>query len=193
MWRAVAVMSMVLPLVACGGGDDDTSADGGAAGEDGATAACFAQADVEIGHCVESTNNAPCLDFESDTRVFLPVTPTEVIQPIIGLQGLNMFVFAVRGVGIEPGMAPATPMVDVIVWDGETEVGSYRTMPVFYPDDDDPTLMVAPQLFTVAVLADTLEGESLRVTAEVNDPAGGHFCNETTFIVGELIDGAGLP
>lgn len=194
MWRAVAATWLaMLPLAACGGDDDAPGADGGPGGGDGSAAACFDQANVEIGHCLDSSNDAPCLDFESDTRLFVPVTPTEIIQPITGLQGLNMFVFAVRGVGIEPGMQPETPMVDLIVWDGDTEVGAYRTMPVFYPDDDDPELMVAPQLFTVAVVADTLEGESVRVTAEVNDPAGGRFCNEGTFIVGELIDGAGLP
>ena len=193
LWCFAAATCVVAASFTGCGGDDDGGVDSGGAGSDASSAACLAASALEIGHCVDTANDAPCLDFASPTRQFRPLAPTEVVQPIIGLQGLNMFVFAVRAAGIVPGTAPNLPTVEIAVFNGDEEVGAYDAQPEFYRDTTDTSLMVAPQLFTVVFLADTFEGASLRVTGQVRDLADVQFCDEQTFVVGELIDGAGFP
>lgn len=178
------VTALALLVVACGGGESDGGTDGGSAA-DAAQAQC---APLELGHCIDGATGEPCLDFEAADRQFVPLTGGETVQPIVGPQGSDMFVFAVRAPGIDPGTDENPPLVQLTCYDGELEQGGYQAWPLFFADGDK---MVAPQLYTVIFNAAGFQGQTLRLVAEVVDPSDNRFCGEVSFVVGELLLGAG--
>lgn len=154
---------------------------------DAAVAAC--EPTLKLGYCIDQATGEPCLDFQAENRQFVPLGPTEVVPAIVGPQGAEMYVLAVRAVGIDPGTIEDPPRANVVVYfDGE-ERGRFTSFPAFFPDDDAPGAMVAPQLFTVVFMAAELEGETLSADGIVENPGEGReFCGDATFVGGAVID-----
>ncbi len=189
MFRRVSSVLSVCVLFACGsGGGGEDQPDASASASDASAIQCTQT--LEIGHCVDSATGEPCLDFEAPGRMFVPLTGTENVRPIVGPQGSDMFVFAVRAANIHPGTETDPPMVEIKVFYGDEERGGYLSWPIFFAEGDKQT---APQLFTVIFDSPAIEGETMRVTGEVVDPSGNHFCGETSFVCGELIPGDTNP
>ena len=171
-------------LLACGGADDDAPGDD----PDAAPPACSPTA--EIGHCIDQATGEPCLEFDAAVRNFIPLGQGTVVQPIIGPQAAEMYVLAIRGLGIDPGTIEDPPRTDVVVLFAGEERGRFTSFPDFFPDPTSTGTMVAPQLFTVVFEAAALDGESVTVLGRVTNPGddGEEFCAETTFVGGALIE-----
>lgn len=179
----------VVAWFGCGSGDGQAT-DGGVNGGDGGDPCVLP---LTIGHCVDTATGEPCLDFEAATRQFIPLTQGEVVRPIVGPQGSDMFVLAVRAANVDPGTETDPPKVDLRVFHGADELGGFLSWPIFYPDDSLADTFVAPQLFTVIFDSSSLEGETMEVTGEVQDPRGERFCGEASLVVGTLIPGGPDP
>lgn len=170
----------------CGG----SSSDGGdPPGDDPDAASEECSPTAEIGACVDSATGEPCLDFDAATREFAPLGSGVVVQPILGPQGSEMYVLAIRGVGIDPGTVEDAPRAELVVFHSGEERGRFTSFPSFFADATVTDAFVAPQLFTVVFLAGELDGETLSVAGEVRNPGDGdRFCAESTFVGGVLID-----
>jgi hypothetical protein len=147
---------------------------------------CDEREDLVISQCLDE--GIPCLNFESTTRTWVPITDTPLVQPIIGLQGSPMFVLAVQGKGIDPGSDSDTPDVSVIVSQGETQVGAYQARPTIIEVPGSPGEMLAPQLYVVAFEAEDMLGQTVDVIGEVEDRQDRQWCAEGSFEIGALID-----
>ena len=190
MFRGPTIQTLLaafaVALVACGSGDGGEQADAGANDPDAQGSGCTMP--LEMGHCIDGATGGPCLDFEATNRQFMALQGGETVQPIVGPQGADMFVFAVRAAGVNPGTDKNPPMVSLTAYYGEEDRGGFLSWPIFHPDAG---MHVAPQLYTVVFDTASLIGETMRITGAVTDPSGTQFCGETTIVVGELLPGDG--
>lgn len=179
-----APLSFLL-LAACGTASG-TEGDAGGQAVDAGPRPCAEQRPLIIGHCVDDATGNPCVNFDSEERRFVALSSSDTVQPIIGFQGAPMFVMAVRGQGILPGEDEAA-LVSVRIRNGDQEIGGYQARPLLIPGDAAGE-MIAPQLYVIVFLAEEAPGAVLDIRAEVADDAGGQWCAESSFVMGEIIE-----
>jgi hypothetical protein len=67
-----------------------------------ATEVCPTEERIEIGACDAPESEFPCMGFE-ENLVFVPLSQGDPVTPVVGFQGIAMFVFGFRVSGVDPG------------------------------------------------------------------------------------------
>lgn len=161
-----------------------------------ATTVCPPQAVVAIGGCVDGTTGDPCSGF-GDNLEYVPLSDGDTVTPIVGFQGLAMFVFGYHVADVNPGPEGtplAWPTVEVAVLDeSDTAVTSAEAKPRLVDIGGGVYEGFELQLPYEGDF-DRFAGVPLRATMRVTDVDGVLQCGELGFVGDEaFLPGGFLP
>ncbi len=185
------VVAACTAAAACGdddAGDDDVTVPDGAPAADAPMVDCVNMPTLSFGKC-ELPDGGACNGQLGENGTFVPITAGEVLQPVVGFQGSDMFVIGIAAEGIELGTTPSErPRATAQLLHGDTTIATFNGTPDFYADDTNPERMLAPSLFLIVVgPAQELVDETILARADLTDHTGAYRCGEVTFVAGELI------
>jgi hypothetical protein len=175
MTRAVVIAAVA--ILGCGGGDDVTFVADAALADDGAIDC--SQVPLSFVRC-EDAAGMPCTGADGEVQSFLPISPGDPMAIVLGPQGSDMFVFALRVSGIDPGDGGENnPATQLLVHLGDTEIGGYLSRPNYTDSGGEYT---SQGLFVVIIgPSDGLVGQTLTASAQVTDRNGGFRCGSIEF------------
>jgi hypothetical protein len=155
------------------------------AGPDAAIPTC-AETSATIGRCRVAGTGADCTGVPGEAREFLPLEPGSELQGVVGPQGSEMFVLALRAGGIDPGdpddpTSATNPEVDITLVRQAAPMALYRGRPGFSPVAGEPDLYEVAGLFVVTD-GDDVDGELLHAVARIVDAGGAERCGTADFV-----------
>ncbi len=181
--RTLIIVVTAGPVVACGTPAAQVDASISDADADADTA-CMDT--LTMSHCVDTATAEPCLDFEATTRQLIELNDDTVVDAIVGLQGSDMYVLALRGPGFDMGSDRFQVQFELSVTRDGGYIGGVFGSPFFEEEGEE---VVARQIFATVSGAADYEGDLLEASVEITDVAGDTFCGSASFIGGAIIGG----
>lgn len=179
----VAVVGLLGALsLSCGGPGDG---DGGNPRTDGGgpvTGMCSGQPPAELGRC-ELVGGGECRGAPGEVSSFVALGGGATMRMVIGPQGAQMLVFAMRAPGIAVGSSGSDwPIVEVGLSNGTRQLAYYMARQEFTGGGTPEAL----QLWVVIGegVAGDIIGRSVGVVATVRDNTGLELCGTASITVG---------
>lgn len=182
---AIGTLSAAL-FAACGESEpplDIEVADAASAEPDAATAATTCdQPTATFGRCLVEGTTEPCTGADGEVSTFAPLIDGDALDVVLGPQGSEMFVLALRTTGIYAGDGGAeNPNVSITLRLDDEQVSAYMAKPTFMADDGADTLTAQDLYLVIFRPSEDLVGLTLDAQGRVRDRDGVERCSRATF------------
>jgi len=179
-----------LALALCAGcGDDgtpapDTEADATTAPGPDATALDCEPPTATFGRCVIQGTTDPCTGADGEVSTFVPISDGDSMDIVLGPQGSDMFVLALRTDGIYAGDGGAdNPSVSVLLWLRDEQASAYMAKPSFMDDAGADTVTSQDLFMVIYRPREELAGKPLQAEGSIRDRDDALRCARATFTV----------